>query len=107
MYSRLCQTDAVTRYASTTPQQNLLPSAETVEDNDGNERSAVEEYTRIERVLGEIPYEQAETIRMHIIDRLKFTEIADITETPVTTVKSRFKYGIENIKKRINTRKNN
>ena len=81
--------------------------AETVEDNDGNERSAVEEYTRIERVLGEIPDEQAETIRMHIIDRLKFTEIADITETPVTTVKSRFKYGIENIKKRINTRKNN
>jgi RNA polymerase sigma-70 factor, ECF subfamily len=55
---------------------------------------AREEYERVNQLLGGIPGEQAEVIRMRIFDELSFTEIAEIMETPVTTVKSRFSYGI-------------
>ena len=98
--------DVIRKHRTDTEPLTCHMAEKAAEDND-NERSAMEEYARIERVLGEIPDEQAETIRMHVIDELKFTEIADITETPVTTVKSRFKYGIEKIKERMNNRKNN
>lgn len=98
--------DAIRKHRTETEPLTFRMTEKTTEDDD-NERLAMEEYARIERVLGEIPDEQAETIRMHVIDGLKFTEIADITGTPVTTVKSRFKYGIEKIKERMNNRKNN
>lgn len=61
-----------------------------------------EEYQRIERLLGKLPEEQAETVRMRVLDDLSFTDIATILDIPVTTVKSRFKYGIDKLKKDFN-----
>lgn len=58
-----------------------------------------QEYRRINTLLHSIPVEQAEVIRMRIHGDRSFVEIADILEIPVTTVKSRFLYGIEKIKK--------
>lgn len=57
-----------------------------------------EEYQRIEKLLQNIPDEQAETIRLRVLDELSFIEIADFLEIPVTTAKSRFKYGIDKLK---------
>ncbi len=57
-----------------------------------------EEYQRIEKLLQHIPDEQAETIRLRVVDDLSFIEIADLLALPVTTVKSRFKYGIDKLK---------
>ena len=59
----------------------------------------IEEYDRIEGLLHKLPVEQAETIRLRILDNLSFKEIADTLNIPVTTVKSRFKYGIDKLKK--------
>lgn len=56
------------------------------------------EFLRINKLLSEIPEEQSEVIRLRMIDELRFVEIADILEIPVTTVKSRFKYGVEKLK---------
>ena len=60
-----------------------------------------EEYDRIEELLSELPNEQSETISLRVLDNLSFGEIASILDVPVTTVKSRFKYGIDKLKTKI------
>lgn len=59
---------------------------------------AEEEFQRIEQLLRRLPEAQSEVIRLHIHAGLKFTEIAEMTEEPVTTIKSRFSSGIEKLK---------
>lgn len=61
----------------------------------------VEEYKRLERLLCELPEEQSEVIRLRVFDNLSFIEISSILEIPVTTTKSRFKYGIDKLKDKI------
>ncbi|MDP4228571.1 MAG: RNA polymerase sigma factor [Bacteroidota bacterium] len=63
----------------------------------------IEEYNRLKKLLSELPNEQSETIRLRVFDNLSFVEIAEILEVPVTTIKSRFKYGIEKLKNRFAT----
>lgn len=57
------------------------------------------EYRKINTLLSAIPDEQAEVIRIRIHSDKSFAEIAEILEIPVSTVKSRFQYGIEKIRK--------
>lgn len=59
---------------------------------------AQEEYRRIEQLLRRLPEQQSEVIRLHIHGSLKFTEIAEMLDTPASTVKSRFTSGIERLK---------
>lgn len=65
---------------------------------DEEESTLMREYEKIERLMSDIPGEQAEIIRMKTIDNLSFVAIADILGIPVTTVKSRFKYGVDKLK---------
>ena len=62
---------------------------------------AQEEFKRIERLLSRLPEQQSEVIRLHIHAGLKFTEIAETLEQPVTTIKSRFASGIEKLKQQL------
>jgi RNA polymerase sigma-70 factor, ECF subfamily len=57
-----------------------------------------EEYRRISALLDSIPGEQSEIVRFRFVDGLHFQQIANILDLPLTTVKSRFSYGIEKIK---------
>jgi len=57
-----------------------------------------EEFRRINELLDSIPLEQSEIIRFRFVDGLPFQQIADILELPLTTVKSRFTYGIHKIR---------
>ena len=57
-----------------------------------------EEYRRINALLDSIPGEQSEIVRFRFVDGLHFRQIADILDLPVTTVKSRFSYGLQKIK---------
>lgn len=63
----------------------------------------IEEYNRLECLLNGLPEEQSEIIRLRVFDNLSFVEIATILEIPVTTIKSRFKYGIDKLKIGIET----
>ena len=58
-----------------------------------------QEFRRISALLAAIPDEQAEVIRLRLHGGNSFADIADILELPVSTVKSRFQYGIEKIRK--------
>ncbi len=60
-----------------------------------------QEYQRICQLLDRIPSEQAEVIRMRYYGDKSFREIADIFGLPITTVKSRFVYGLEKIRKEL------
>jgi RNA polymerase sigma-70 factor (ECF subfamily) len=61
----------------------------------------MEEFSRIDRLFSELPNDQAETIRLRVLDNLSFVEISQILEIPVTTVKSRFKYGMDKLKSKM------
>jgi RNA polymerase sigma-70 factor (ECF subfamily) len=61
----------------------------------------IEEYNRLEKLLSELPAEQSEIIRLKVFDNLSFVEIAVILDIPVTTIKSRFKYGIDKLKNKL------
>lgn len=58
----------------------------------------IEEYQRIEQLLQHVPEGQAEVIRLRVLDNLGFTEIAELLAEPVTTIKSRFKYGMDKLR---------
>ena len=54
---------------------------------------------RIAQLLEDIPEEQAEVIRLRIYGQNSFADIAEILSIPLPTVKSRFLYGLENIRR--------
>ncbi len=79
---------------------NMAKIPHNLNENDASHQlMLVEEYRRIEGLISTLPSEQAETIRLRVLDDLSFTDIAEIQDIPVTTVKSRFKYGIDKLKK--------
>lgn len=63
------------------------------------------EFLRINKLLEKIPEEQSEIIRMRTISNLSFVEIARILQIPITTVKSRFTYGIDKLRKKTEIKK--
>lgn len=66
-----------------------------------SDRDIYNEYLRILRLLENLPREQAEILRMKCYDGLTFREIAEIEEIPEPTVKSRYRYAILTLQKRI------
>ena len=54
---------------------------------------------RITQLLEDIPEEQAEIIRLRIYGNNSFADVAEILSLPLPTVKSRFLYGLEKIRK--------
>ena len=57
------------------------------------------DYQRIAQLLSEIPEEQAEVIRLRIYGNNSFADVAEILALPLPTVKSRFLYGLEKIRR--------
>ena len=89
--ANLCA-DALRRNSHLQPIEERMP-APSLQD----ETEAQEEQRRIARLLDKLQPRQAEVIRLHFHAGLKFTEIAETLEEPVTTIKSRFTSGIEKL----------
>lgn len=60
-----------------------------------------EEFRRISMLLKMIPPEQAEVISLRTIGGKSFDEIASLLGVNLSTVKSRFRYGIDKIQRKI------
>jgi len=103
--------NACTDYRRKSKHLKFEPIDTTVLPADLHEKDALhemiqtEEFNRLEKLLSELPDEQSETIRLRVFDNLSFVEISVLLEVPVTTIKSRFKYGIDKLKKKIAPRK--
>ncbi len=80
------------------PAEEALPPGET--------EAWAAEAARIARLLDRLPAEQAEVVRLHTFASLRFTEIAEVLDLPVSTVRSRFSYAIDKLKTAINLSKN-
>lgn len=63
------------------------------------EAAAAEDLERIETLLREIPTDQAEVVRLHVLDGLRLSEIAEVLGRPVGTVKSRLRYALDKLRK--------
>lgn len=61
--------------------------------------SSEADYQRIAQLLMEIPEDQAEVIRLRIYGGNSFADVAEILSLPLPTVKSRFLYGLEKIRR--------
>jgi RNA polymerase sigma-70 factor, ECF subfamily len=70
-----------------------------IEGSGKTEHEAFAELERIEKLLVDLPGKQAEVIRLRIIDELSFSQISRILKVKQATVKSRFHYGIERLRK--------
>lgn len=63
-----------------------------------------QEYRLIERLMAHLPDEQSEVIRLRIYGGKQFNEIASICNIPLTTAKSRFRYGIDKLREALEKR---
>jgi RNA polymerase sigma-70 factor (ECF subfamily) len=57
-----------------------------------------EEFRQLNSAMAQLPYEQKETVILHIQGRMKFREIAKLQETSVKTALSRYRYGLNKLR---------
>ena len=67
---------------------------------DENDKLDQEEINRINRLLDGLPPNEAEAVRMNVVDELSFVEISRILGIPQTTIKSRFYSGMRKLKQK-------
>ena len=90
----LCQDKFRKKQISTIP-------LETVDMPDETEnRLDQEEIERINRLLDGLPPNEAEIVRMNVIDELSFVEISHILNLPQSTAKSRFYSGMKKMRQK-------
>jgi RNA polymerase sigma-70 factor (ECF subfamily) len=70
-----------------------------VGDDAFSSAAAHEEAKALSRLLGSIPQKEAEVIRLRAFSELSFAEIADAVGSSVPTVKSRFRYGLDKLRR--------
>ena len=83
-------------------ERSLRPLTETddeIPDSSREEELDIEEIERLNTLLGTLPEREAEVVRMNVMDGLSFVEISQILSTPASTVKSRFKSGMDKLRK--------
>lgn len=59
---------------------------------------AAEEMRGIEKLLRQLPSEQAEAVRLRVFDELSLNEIAELTECSINTVCSRLRYAFAKLR---------
>ncbi|MDR3272646.1 MAG: RNA polymerase sigma factor [Flavobacteriaceae bacterium] len=68
---------------------------------DEEKKECISEFLRIEDLLKDLPAEQAEVLKLKFVDGLNFVESAETLNVNVNTVKSRYKYALEKLKKTV------
>lgn len=82
--------------------RNIRPLSEAdneIPDTSNEDELDMEEIERLNNMLEKLPERDAEVVRMNVMDELSFVEISQILSTPASTVKSRFKSGMDKLRK--------
>jgi RNA polymerase sigma factor (sigma-70 family) len=61
-----------------------------------------EELQKLSIAMSELPYEQRETIALHIHGDLRFRQIAELQNVSTKTVQSRYRYGLDKLRSTMN-----
>jgi RNA polymerase sigma factor (sigma-70 family) len=57
---------------------------------------------RLNSTLAELPYEQRETVVLHLKGQMKFKEIATLQGVSINTVQGRYRYGLDKLRSMLN-----
>lgn len=82
-----------------TGKQNLIPIESIDIEESPEDGPDQEEAHRINACLERLPSREGEIIRMNVIDGLSFVEISNLLSIPQSTAKSRFKSGMDKLRK--------
>ena len=75
------------------------------DDDPPDQRILSDERSRlVARALARLPEEQREVIALHLNGQLKLREIARLQQVPFTTVRGRYRHGIERLRSILNGR---
>ena len=79
----------------------LNEAAAPAPNTDEPERNAIfgEQARHLNRAIAQLGYEQREVIMLHLRGGMKFREIADLQAVSTNTAKSRYRYGLENLRR--------
>jgi RNA polymerase sigma factor (sigma-70 family) len=61
-----------------------------------------EELLKLSNTLTELPYEQRETVVLHLHGDMRFRQIAGLQNVSIKTVQSRYRYGLEKLRSALN-----
>ncbi len=56
----------------------------------------------LKKALAELPYEQRETVVLHLKGGLRFKEIARLQDVSINTVQGRYRYGLDKLRSMLN-----
>lgn len=79
--------------------RSLTEADDEMPDTSKESELDLDEIERLNGLLDNLPDREAEVIRMNVMDELSFVEISRILSTSASTVKSRFKSGMEKLRK--------
>ncbi len=88
------------------PPIRAVPLAAALGKADDEQHALYEEFLRLEQLLAPLPADQAAVVRLHFTDDLSMSEIAEILCLPRDTVKSRYRYAMEKLRKIMNRKPN-
>jgi RNA polymerase sigma-70 factor (ECF subfamily) len=72
-------------------------------DNPAQHMMESEELTQLRKALSQIPYEQRETLILHLKADMKFREIARLQGASISTVHGRYRYGLDKLRSLLNS----
>ena len=81
--------------------RNIRPLSEAdneIPDTSNEDELDMEEIERLNNMLEKLPEREAEVVRMNVMDELSFVEISQILSSPASTIKSRFKSGMDKLR---------
>lgn len=79
--------------------RSLSEADDEISDTSKEDELDMEEIERLNSLLEKLPEREAEVVRMNVMDELSFVEISQILSTPASTVKSRFRSGMDKLRK--------
>ena len=72
-------------------------------DNPVERLIETEELKRLRQALNQIPYEQRETVMLHLKGGMKFREVARLQGLSVSTIHGRYRYGLDKLRSLLNS----
>jgi len=105
-YLSSCIANRVRNLKHTKSQKNAQPDLveSFSKDCDGPEVQAMsaEMFQRIEQAMEQLPYDQRETIILHLQSGMRFRAIAESLNVSINTIQSRYRYGLDKLRSLLN-----
>ncbi|MFZ0035023.1 MAG: sigma-70 family RNA polymerase sigma factor [Sedimentisphaerales bacterium] len=82
----------------------LGQAAKTISESDCPEKAIISDELsqRLNKAVSELPYEQRETVVLHLKGGMRFREIAQLQGESINTVAGRYRYGLDKLRSMLN-----